>query len=92
VDALELLSGEQPFIADTSAWWRIAALPDDLGLLVDAAILADRLWLTPIVRMEILYSARTSSEYVELESELDADPPQRPRRGGRGDGSPRRVG
>ena len=72
MDALELLSGDQPFVADTSAWWRIAALPDDLGSLVGAAILADRLWLTPIVRMEILYSARTNSEYVELESELDA--------------------
>ena len=32
----------------------------------------DRLWITPIVRMEILYSARTSSEYVALELELDA--------------------
>ena len=72
MDASELLRGEQPFVADTSAWWRIAGLPDDLGSLVDAAILGDRLWLTPIVRMEILYSARTSSEYAELESELDA--------------------
>jgi predicted nucleic acid-binding protein len=32
----------------------------------------DRLLITPIVRMEILYSARTSTEYVELELELDA--------------------
>lgn len=28
--------------------------------------------ITPIVRMEILYSARTSNEYVSLEAELDA--------------------
>jgi predicted nucleic acid-binding protein len=28
--------------------------------------------ITPIVRMEILYSARTSSEYVALEAELNA--------------------
>jgi predicted nucleic acid-binding protein len=36
------------------------------------AVREDRLWITPIVRMEILYSARTSSEYVALELELDA--------------------
>ncbi len=31
----------------------------------------DRLWTTPIMRMEILYSARSTSEYVALETELD---------------------
>jgi predicted nucleic acid-binding protein len=72
VTALELLRDEAPFVADTSAWWRIASLPGELGELVDAAILADRLWMTPIVRMEILYSARSSTEYVAIESELDA--------------------
>jgi hypothetical protein len=72
VVASELLRGEVPFIADTSAWWRVAELPDELGDLVDAAILADRLWITPIVRMEILYSARSSTEYAAIESELDA--------------------
>jgi predicted nucleic acid-binding protein len=30
------------------------------------------LWITPIVRMEILYSARSAAEYVAIESELDA--------------------
>jgi predicted nucleic acid-binding protein len=35
-------------------------------------VLDDRFWITPVVRMEILYSARTSSEFVALESELDA--------------------
>ncbi len=29
------------------------------------------MWITPIVRMEILYSARTSAEYIALEAELD---------------------
>jgi predicted nucleic acid-binding protein len=72
VDAQELLRGEAPFVADTSAWWRIASLSDELGSLMNGAILADRLWITPIVRMEILYSARSSSEYLELGSELDA--------------------
>jgi predicted nucleic acid-binding protein len=72
VDALALLRGESPFIADTSAWWRVASLSGELGSLVDSAVLADRLWITPIVRMEILYSARSGSEYVAIERELDA--------------------
>jgi predicted nucleic acid-binding protein len=72
VDVQELLRGEAPFVADTSAWWRIASLSDELGSLMNDAILADRLWITPIVRMEILYSARSNSEYLDLESELDA--------------------
>ena len=72
MDARELLSGDAPFVADTSAWWRAVALPEDLAELLKAAILVDRMLITPIVRMEILYSARTSNEYVSLEAELDA--------------------
>ncbi len=72
MDASELLGGEEPFVADTSAWWRAADLPDELGSRLGQAILDDRLWITPIVRMEILYSARTSAEYLALEAELDA--------------------
>jgi predicted nucleic acid-binding protein len=40
--------------------------------LLQNAVREDRLWITPIVRMEILCSARTSSEYVELELDPDA--------------------
>ena len=72
MDAVELLHSDEPFIADTSAWWRVASLPGELGVLLNAAILDDRLWITPIVRMEILYSARSISEYVAIEAELDA--------------------
>jgi predicted nucleic acid-binding protein len=72
MDALELLHGDEPFIADTSAWWRAASLPAEFGVLLDAAVLDDRLWITPIVRMEILYSARSTSEYAAIEAELDA--------------------
>ncbi|MGH2863890.1 MAG: PIN domain-containing protein [Solirubrobacteraceae bacterium] len=72
MDATELLRSDEPFIADTSAWWRMASLPDELGDLIQAAVLADRMWITPIVRMEILYSARSSSEYLALEAELVA--------------------
>lgn len=70
--AHDLLRSGAPFIADTSAWWRVISLPDDLAALVQDAVRDDRLWITPIVRMEILYSARTSTEYLALEAELDA--------------------
>ena len=48
------------------------SLPDGLTPLVQEAARDGRLWITPIVRMEILYSARTSAEYIVLEAELDA--------------------
>jgi predicted nucleic acid-binding protein len=60
VDAVELLEGDAPFIADTSAWWRFSSLPPVLAGLVKQAIGDDRLWITPIVRMEILYSTRST--------------------------------
>jgi predicted nucleic acid-binding protein len=68
VDAAELLRGNVPFIVDTSAWWRLPSLPSEL---VEEAIVDDRLWITPIIRMEILYSARNSTEYNAFETELD---------------------
>ncbi len=71
MDTVELLGGEAPFIADTSAWWRFSSLPGELAGLVKTAMDDDRLWNTPIVRMEILYSARSTSEYIALETELD---------------------
>lgn len=72
MDAVELLRGDAPFVVDTSAWWRFSSLSDDLARLVRAAGDDYRMWITPIVRMEVLYSARSSSEYVELETDLDA--------------------
>jgi predicted nucleic acid-binding protein len=72
VDAFELLRGDAAFVADTSAWWRALTLPEVLGGLLEDALRDDRMLITPIVRMEILYSARTSTEYVSLEAELDA--------------------
>lgn len=68
MDAAELLRGDAPFIVDTSAWWRLSSLP---SALIDKAIVDDRLWITPIVRMEILYSARSAVEYTAVETELD---------------------
>ncbi|MBO0768456.1 MAG: PIN domain-containing protein [Solirubrobacterales bacterium] len=71
MDTAELLRGGTPFVVDTSAWWRFSSLPTPLAGLVKQAMDADRLWITPIVRMEILYSARTTTEYTSVETELD---------------------
>ncbi|MGO9322171.1 MAG: PIN domain-containing protein [Solirubrobacteraceae bacterium] len=71
MNAVELLEGDAPFIADTSAWWRFSSLPAVLAGLVKQAMGDDRLWITPIVRMEILYCTRSTSEYTAVETELD---------------------
>jgi predicted nucleic acid-binding protein len=70
VDAAQLLSGGGPFVVDTSAWWRMLQLPAELAGLVRQAVRDDRMLVTPIVRMEILYSARTTAEYVDVDARL----------------------
>jgi predicted nucleic acid-binding protein len=72
VEAVELLRGDAPFVVDTSAWWRFSSLSGEIAELVKAAGDDDRMWITPIVRMEILYSARSSTEYTAFETDLDA--------------------
>ncbi len=70
--AADLLSGEDPFVLDTSTWWRARKLPADLAQPLGAAIVAGRALITPIVRIEILYSTRTASEYAQVDAELSA--------------------
>ena len=65
-----MLSGDRFFVADTSAWWRVPVLPSELRALVQAAIRNDRMLMTPVARMEILYSARTATEYADLDARL----------------------
>jgi predicted nucleic acid-binding protein len=72
VEAVELLRSDAPFVVDTSAWWRFSSLSGEFAGLVKAAGDDDRMWITPIVRMEILYSARSSTEYIALERDVDA--------------------
>ncbi|MGH2874597.1 MAG: PIN domain-containing protein [Solirubrobacteraceae bacterium] len=72
MDAAELLSSDQLFVADTSAWWRVPMLPARLRGLVQEAIREDRVLITPVARMEILYSARTAEEYTDLDARLSA--------------------
>jgi hypothetical protein len=87
---VELLRGDAPFVADTSPWWRVLALPSELGSMLQQSVRADRLWITPIVRDGDLYSARTCAEHGALEAELDAlrIPAQRSRRSEHGLGCP----
>jgi predicted nucleic acid-binding protein len=70
MDAAGLLGGDEPFVIDTSTWWRIRRLPADLARPLRAAISDGRALITPLVRIEILYSARTSTEYSEVDAEL----------------------
>jgi predicted nucleic acid-binding protein len=70
VDVAQLLSGDQLFVIDTSAWWRLLQLPAELGARVRSAVRDDRILITPIVRMEILYSARSAAEYMDADARL----------------------
>lgn len=72
VNAGELLRGDAPFVADTSAWWRVASLTNELGALVSSAVLEERFWITPIVR---------SSQAPELRVPLTRSPTARAFRG-----------
>ncbi len=72
MEAAELLNSGGSFVIDTSAWWRLSALPPELLRLLREAALEDRMLLTPVARMEILYSARSSAEYVAYDGELSA--------------------
>ena len=46
------------------------ALPPQLRALLQEAIRDDRMLITPVTRMEILYSAQTASEYADLDARL----------------------
>lgn len=70
--ARELLLSDLPFVADTSAWWRFGTLEDEMQASVQQAIGDFRLWITPVVRMEVLYSARTRTEYAQIDDEFAA--------------------
>jgi hypothetical protein len=70
MDAVELLSGDAPFVPDTSAWWRFSRLSSPLGTLLVQAIIDDRVLITPVVRIEILYSARSTAQYAEHDARL----------------------
>ncbi len=72
MDAAELLNGGASFVIDTSAWWRIEVLPVELLGPLRRATMEDRMLITPVVRMQILYSARSSAEYVAYDAELSA--------------------
>lgn len=72
MDAAELLRSDRLFVADTSAWWRVPALSPQLRALVQESIRDDRMLITPVARMEILYSAQTAMEYADLDARLSA--------------------
>ncbi len=61
--------GELPLLVDTSAWARAEhSTTRDSWL---AALLGDRLRLSPLIRIEILLSARGGGEFDQLAERLD---------------------
>jgi hypothetical protein len=59
MDAAELFNGGGSFVIDTPAWWRIEVLPVELLRPLRRATMEDRMLITLVVRMQILYSARS---------------------------------
>lgn len=57
------------YVADTSAWARSVrrAAADEWS----QAMLAGQLWMTPVVKLELLYSTRDEAEFAQLEGRLD---------------------
>jgi predicted nucleic acid-binding protein len=60
----------RPFVVDTSAWAREPRrhVADDWS----QAMLAGQLWITPVVKLELLYSTRDQAEFGQLERRLDS--------------------
>jgi len=59
----------QVYVVDTSAW----ALPVRRAAAEEwsAAMRSGQLWMTPVVKLELLYSTRDETEFAELERVLE---------------------
>lgn len=59
----------RPYVVDTSAWAHTVrrAAADAWS----AAMLAGQLWMTPVVKLELLYSTRDQAGFAHLEQRLD---------------------
>lgn len=57
------------YVVDTSAWARVVrrAVEEQWS----EAMLAGQLWMTPVVKLELLYSTRDHAEFARLEGLLD---------------------
>lgn len=58
------------YVVDTSAWARVKH--PEVAPLWKTALLADQVLITPIVRMELLYSTRDATEFMRWEERLAA--------------------
>ena len=59
----------RPYVVDTSAWAHTVrrAAADAWS----EAMRAGQLWMTPVVKLELLYSTRDQAEFARLEQRLD---------------------
>lgn len=62
----------RPYVADTSAWARREH--PAIGAQWQAALTAGQLYITPVVKMELLYSTRSAADFAWWEERLDALP------------------
>lgn len=60
--------GGRPYVVDTSAW--AGPVRRASGQRWSQAMIAGQLMITPIVKMELLYSTRDATEFAELERRL----------------------
>lgn len=57
------------YVLDTSAW--AGTLRRAAADAWSEAMLAGQLWMTPVVKLELLYSTRDQAEFAQLEQRLD---------------------
>jgi len=60
--------------ADTSAWVWTRALGGELRTSFDDAVITGEIGTCPMVKLELLYSARNATEFDTLSADLDALP------------------
>ncbi len=59
-------------IADNSVWQRTERLPPAIEADWLSALTANQIATCAVVKLEVLYSARSAAEFEELQEELDA--------------------
>ncbi len=57
----------RPYVADTSAWAQRRSAGDEWSRTLQAG----QIWITPVVKLELLYSTRDRADFAALEERLD---------------------
>lgn len=57
----------RPYVADTSAWAQRRSAGDEWSRTLQAG----QIWITPVVKLELLYSTRDRADFAAFEERLD---------------------